>query len=451
MTRVFFLRCRCSGSRLFHKPLGAGGMGEVFLADDEKLPRKVALKFLPAYMQDQPEFVERFTREARVAGAIDHPNVVSIYEVNDFTGRQFYAMQFLVGQTLSEYCAAEKPTFPEIIELTRQTLAGLRAVHEAGIVHRDLKPANIIIAKDGRPVLVDFGLAFRAGDKKLIQVGTALGTIGYMSPGQISGDEVDSRSDLFSMGVILYEMLTGAMPFSGDSQAASLHATVYEQPTPVRKHDASLPAGSQRVIDRLLEKSPDRRYQSAYEVIDDLTDGQGTQTWRIQTLKAGFRLKPAYLLLALAVVMAALGTLVVSQLVDGGPGGGADRIMLAVLPFESFGSTEDEYFADGITEEILTNIGKLSGLDVIARSSAVKYKDSGKSSREIGKELGVQYILEGTIRWDKSSVPSRIRISPKLVNVDDATQVWAQGFNEVLDDICDVQAKIAGEREGLYR
>ncbi len=425
------------------KPLGAGGMGEVFLAEDSKLHRQVALKFLPAHLQEQSEYVDRFTREARVAASLDHQNVVSVYEVNEYNGRPFYAMQYLIGDTLSAYCAKESPSFPKIIELTIQILSGLRAVHEAGIVHRDLKPANIIISKDGWPVLVDFGLAYRSGDQKLTQVGTALGTIGYMSPEQINGNDVDHRSDLFAMGVILYEMLTGEVPFQGESQAASLHATVYERPTPVSQLNTKLPADSQRVIDQLLAKDPNKRYQSANDVIRELTEAQQTKTWKIQSGRKGFRVNLTYVYAALAVVVVAVGAMVLSNMFDRGTSHDFDRIMLAVLPFENLGSTEDEYFADGITEEILTNIGKLSGLGVIARSSAIKYKNSEKSAREIGRELGVQYILEGTIRWDKSSDPDRVRISPKLINVEDATQVWAQGFDEVLDDIFAVQAKIA--------
>ncbi len=419
-------------------------MGEVYLAEDTQLHRRVALKFIPAHLVSDEQFKARFAREAQATAALDHPNIVTIHDVGEYQGRPFFAMQFVDGSSLRDYCAERDLNFDEIIELTLQICGGLRKAHDAGIVHRDIKPTNIMIGSDGRPVLLDFGLATIEGEDKLTKTGSTMGTLGYMSPEQVqSPKDVDGRSDLFSLGVVLYEMIAGREPFRGDSQAASLHAITHDTPEPLARFKSGVPDELQRVVSKLLEKDPELRYQNAAGVISDLKRMAVTgkikpvpptpfyQRWR----------RLAWGGLALVVIMAvALG---IKYLIPSGGQKDAGQMMLAVLPFVNQGAAEDEYFADGITEEILTNLARLSGLRVISRSSAMKYKNTDKDVREIGKELGVEYILEGTIRWDKSSGANRVRINPQLIRVDNLASLWADGFDAVLDDIFAVQARIA--------
>jgi TolB-like protein/predicted Ser/Thr protein kinase len=424
--------------------LGAGGMGEVYLAEDVKLRRLVALKFMPAHLASDEHFKSRFAREAQATAILDHPNIVTIHDVGEYQGRPFFAMQHVDGPSLREYCAERDLTFDEIIELTLQICEGLRKAHDAGIVHRDVKPTNIMIGSDGRPVLLDFGLATIEGEDKLTKTGSTMGTLGYMSPEQVqSPKDVDGRSDLFSLGVVLYEMIAGQTPFKGDTQASSLHAITHDAPEPLARFKSGVPDELQRIVSKLLEKDPELRYQNAAGVISDLKRMAVTgkikpvsstpfyQWWR--------RLAWGGLVL---VVIVAVG-LGIRFLISSGGQEDDGQMMLAVLPFVNQGAPEDEFFADGVTEEILTNLARLSGLGVISRSSSIKYKNSDKNIKKIARELGVDYILEGTIRWDKSGETNRVRINPRLIRVDDLVNLWADRFDAVINDIFTVQTSIA--------
>jgi len=423
--------------------IGAGGMGEVYLAEDTKLKRQVALKFLPLQLVADPDAKARFTREAQAAAALDHPNIVTVYEVSEYHGRPFFAMQHVGGPSLRDFIHGKELSINKIIDLAIQTCEGLSQAHHKGVLHRDIKPSNIVIDVEGRPKLLDFGLAAVKGGEHLTKTGSTLGTVRYMSPEQAQGQEIDHRSDLFSFGVVLYEMITGRTPFARENDVTTAQAIVTATPEPLSKYRANVPDDLQRIVTKLLEKGPQLRYHSAEGVIPDLKRLIAASTSYIAPAAPRPRTnKVLVCAIVLLLVVVAVGV-VYKLLVPERREVSGDKKMLAVLPFENLGAPEDEYFADGITEEILTNLARLSGLGVISRTSAMQYKNTDKGLREIGKELGVDYVLEGTIRWDKTGEVSRVRIHPQLIRVSDDVHVWADRYDAVLSDVFEVQSRIA--------
>ncbi|UCC45559.1 MAG: serine/threonine protein kinase, partial [Candidatus Zixiibacteriota bacterium] len=250
--------------------IGAGGMGEVYLAEDTKLDREVALKFLPPHLCQDEDCRSRFKREAQAAAKLDHPNIVTIYEVSEYQGRPYFSMQLVEGQSLRELLKGKELDFDRIVQLAIQICDGLGAAHDKNIVHRDIKPSNIVIDAYGRPKILDFGLAAIQGSEHLTKTGSTLGTVKYMSPEQVQGKEVDHRSDLFSFGVVLYETITGHSPFARDNDMATGQAILSFDPEPLAKYRSNLPDLLQSILSKLLEKDPSTRYQSAAGVISDL-------------------------------------------------------------------------------------------------------------------------------------------------------------------------------------
>ena len=435
------------GSKILHyrilQEIGAGGMGIVYLAEDEKLHRRVALKFLAKSIQDDPAARDRLIREARAASALNHPNIVGIHAIEAADDRVFIVMEYVEGESLHKLVKAGKITWQRALEIAPQILSALATAHDAGVVHRDIKSDNILLTSKGQVKVLDFGLA-RGRDASLTvtRTGSSAGTPAYMSPEQVRDEPVDERSDLFSFGVVFYEMLTGRIPFKGEHQAALAYSIVNETPADLRKHNPQIPANVQPVVSKLLEKDPRERYASANAVLDDL-----------RRVESGGRVTSARKRRSALVtaVVAAVATIAAVWVVRDRTGGessaasGADagRKMLAVLPFENLGPTEHEYFADGITEEITTQLAKLSDLGVISRTSAMKYKGSNKSLREIGHELGIDYVLEGSVRWDKSGDQNNVRITTQLIRIDDDTHLWADNFDRVYDQIFALQSEIA--------
>ena len=424
--------------------IGAGGMGEVYLAEDTKLNRQVALKFLPDYLKSDEDAKSRFTREAQAAASLNHPNIVIIYEVSEFKGRPYFAMECCEGETLKEIIKKEELSLDKIIDFAIQIGEGLQEAHEAGIVHRDIKPSNIILDKKGCPKLVDFGLATVKGTEKLTKTGSTLGTIGYMSPEQIQVKEIDHRTDLFSLGVVLYELTAGRLPFKGDNEASVMNAVLNDTPEPLSRYKSGVPDDLQRIIDKLLDKDPDLRYQSAADVVSDLKRLTATRPVAVQ--------KPVdwwnrYVVVGAVLVLGIIGIywLFTQTGTIKSPSKAGKPKMLVVLPFENLGNPDDEYFADGITDEVTTRLIGLSGLGVISRTSSMQYKNTDKSLRQIGKELDVDYILEGTIRWEKKGSESLVRINPRLIRVSDDMHLWASSLDAVLTDVFEVQSTIAQE------
>jgi len=399
--------------------IGVGGMGEVYLAEDTELDRKVALKFLPSHLCRNEDCRKRFKREAQAAAKLDHPNIVPVYEVSEHQGRPYFAMAHVEGQSLRETCE------------------GLQEAHEAGVVHRDIKPSNIILDSKGRARLLDFGLAMIASEDKLTKTGSTLGTVGYMSPEQVVGEKVDHRSDLFSVGVILYEMLTDRRPFEGDNDAAILRAITDSTPEPVARFKSGVTPELQQVIDKALTKDASLRYQHADGMLADLKRLK-LETAPIKKSKIGLLMAAAVIVVVAAIVLIITKPWITQPVAEK-----PQEIMLAVLPFENLGAPEDEYFADGITDEIMSRLAKISALGVISRTSAVQYKGTDKSLPQIAEELSVDYILEGAIRWDKGGDTDRVRITPQLIRVSDNTHLWTDRYNAVLEDIFAVQSNIA--------
>ncbi len=386
--------------------VGSGGMGEIFLAEDISLGRNVALKFLPVDYALNEEATARFQREAQAVAKLSHPNIITIYEVGEYERRPFIAMEYVEGHSLHQLIHADTLSIDRVVDLGTQMVRGLAHAHQSGIIHRDIKTSNILVDKEGRARILDFGLATVKGSQKITRMGSIMGTIDYMSPEQVRGQEVDFRSDLFSMGVVLYELLAGQTPFQRENEAAILHAILNDAPAPLNRYRPNVPDGLQKIIDRALQKEPSMRYQTASDMLDDLKRAAGAPSSGVRAAVPG-------------------------------------RSMIAVLPFENTGSPEQEYFADGVTDEITSRLAKIGGLGVISHSSAQQYKRSQKRVREIGQELGVGYLLQGTIRWDNSSTPPRLRIAVRLIKVDDETYSWAESYDRLLEQIFSLQSEIA--------
>ena len=416
------------------KKIGGGGMGVVYKAEDTKLKRTVALKFLPPELIRDPEAKERFIREAQAASALQHHNICTIHEINETDDGQLYiAMEYLGGKTLKEKIEEKGLSIEEILDIITQISKGLGKAHQKGIVHRDIKPANLMFTEDGVVKIVDFGLAKLAGQTKMTKAGTSLGTVAYMSPEQTQGTEIDYRTDIWALGVILYEMLAGEHPFKGEYEQAVVYSILNEAPEPVTKFNASIPDSLEEVLGKALEKNRDKRYQTITELLDDLKSISGgivPEEIKARVRKAHIRKRKRVILYSFSVVLIVAAVIVVSFLVR------RSQVIdsIAVLPLKNLtGDTGQEYFVDGMTDELIGQLGQISGLKrVISRTSVMKYKETDKSLSEIAQELKVDAVVEGTVYEAGDSVRIRFQLIDALP---DEKNLWGNTYKRAKGDI----------------
>lgn len=426
--------------------IGSGGMGTVYKAQDTKLDRHVALKFLPPHLSQAEAEKKRFIHEAKAASALDHPNICNIYEINETKdGQLFIVMACYEGESLKEKIEQGPLPLEEALDIAGQIATGLEKAHAKRIVHRDIKPANILITEDGVVKIVDFGLAKLAGRTMLTKEGTTLGTVDYMSPEQTEGADVDHRADVWALGIMIYEMLTGERPFKGDYEQAVIYSILNENPVSVTKINPAVPEQLEKIVLKALAKKPAKRYANIKEFLKDLTavtDDQ-TQSAAGSTRKSVFHEKRNYIFAGLVLILLVI-SLNIGELRDFivGEGSSGQHIRLAVLPFANLtGDPEQEYLADGFTQEMILKLGRLhpENLSVIARSSVMRYKTGNSPVDQIGKELNVGYVLEGSTRQEGEM----INISAELIRVDDQTQLWGKAYTREVKSILRLQSEVA--------
>ncbi len=419
------------GPYKIESPLGAGGMGEVYRARDTRLGRTVAIKILPAHLCGTREAKERFDREARAISSVSHPNICALFDVGVQDGVSYLVMEYLEGETVADRLG-QGPLAPEaLVRMALEIADGLDKAHRGGLVHRDLKPANLFITQDDHIRILDFGLAkslealtgatgdsaATAGDgANVTSPGLTVGTIAYMSPEQARGEPVDARSDLFSLGMVLYEMATARKAFGGSSTAVVFEAILNRNPQPVTEVNPHMPRALENILGKLLEKDADLRYQTAAELRADLKRLS-------RDLGSGRRS---------AAESAASGATPQAAAVK--------QKSVAVLYFENqSGSKEDEYFRDGITEDIVTEISKIGQLDIFPRSEMMAFRDKVVTAQQVAQQLGAQYVLEGSIRRSGN----RVRITAQLVEASTRHSVWAERYDRQMEDVFTIQEEIA--------
>ena len=428
--------------------IGAGGMGDVYLAEDTELNRQVALKFLSSHLCQDTDCRTRFKREAQAAAKLNHPNIVTIYEVSEFNGRPFFAMEHVQGQSLRELIKVNELPIERVIDLAIQICEALHKAHQAGITHRDIKPANILIDSDGRPKLCDFGLAAVEGSDHLTKAGSTLGTVSYMSPEQLRGEEIDHRTDIFSLGVVLYELVTGRSPFAAENLAAVQHHILSGVPEPMARYRAVIPEGLQEVIDRALEKDAQVRYQSAADLMADLRRLRRRSSDHFETMPTApsttratwFRIR--YAIAAAIVIMLSVMFGVIFQ--SRAPTPPTAQKHLAVIPFVNLGGVlTGQSFCDGLMETLtskLTQFTEIEGSLWVVPASEVRDKKV-ESAGQARRVFGVTLAVTGSVQQYRDG----LRITFNLVDAATERQLRSTVVDEKLTDVSELQDSIVAE------
>jgi eukaryotic-like serine/threonine-protein kinase len=424
--------------------LGRGGMGEVYRAHDERLGRDVAVKVLRSGTRAGPGLQKRFESEAKAVGSLNHPNVVAVFDAGEENGCPYLVTELLEGETLAERLRKGALAPAAAVEAALGIARALEAAHAVGVVHRDLKPANVFLTGDGRIKVLDFGLAKwtqpEAIARESTMPGALLGTPGYMSPEQARGEAADARSDLFSLGALLYEMLCGSAPFRRSSPVEDLHAILHEDPPSLEASRRAIPRNVETVVRRCLAKKPDDRFQSAREVVAALTP---TAVARIERTAPAqpMRARVALVLVGIGLLAAVAGLLYHFLLRSSRPAPAAEQpTSIAVVPFVNMSSDkESEYFSDGVTEELINALANVPGLRVASRTSVFALKGKGLDARQIGEKLSVKTLLEGSVRREGNA----LRVTAQLISVDDDVHLWSQTYDRELKSIFALEDEIA--------
>ena len=452
------------GSYEIVAPLGAGGMGEVYRARDAKLERDVAIKVLPQHLTADADALARFEREAKAVASLSHPNILAIYDFGAHDGVSYAVTELLEGETLRGRLDGAAIGQKLALDWALQIAKGLSAAHSKGVVHRDLKPENVFVTKDGHVKILDFGLAKRAETSAPDEqtsaptgghtaAGTVMGTMGYMSPEQLRGMPVDHRSDIFSFGAILYELLSGRKAFKRDTASDTIAAVLKEQPPELTQTGRNISPALDHIVRHCLEKDRDDRFQTTKDVVFALSEASSPTTAvtsgarAVAAGKHDGRKGLAIAAAAILVLAAALGILLSKRGKPAAPAASGVR-RIAVLPFENLGSPEDDYFADGIADEVRAKLTSVPGIEVIARGSSTPYKKTTKTPKQIADELNANYLLTATVRWQKSGGTSRVLVTPELIELRESAapaSKWQQPFDAALTDVFQVQSDIASK------
>jgi len=422
--------------------LGEGGMGVVYMAHDTRLDRTVALKFLPANITLSAEEIARFGQEAKAISALNHPNIATIFDIDESAGKKFLVLEFIPGGTLKSRIKQLRTddrelSVQELTDYGTQMAEGLAHAHRHHIVHRDVKSDNIMLTEEGRVKITDFGLAKLRGASELTKTGSTIGTLAYMAPEQLRGEEIDHRADLFSLGVVLYEMATTRLPFRGEHEAALTYSIAHENPVPASTLRKNLPRELEQVISKCLQKDRALRYQEADEIVADLRRFREENSGTVKTVIVRERPRLPWLITASLALIAVLGIWLFGPL---SPRGAADGRTIAVMPFSN-SSEGTEYLSDGITEALINNLSRLPNLTVKSRSSVFRYKGKEIDAKSVGKELGVGALLIGNVTQRGDD----LHISAELIDVGNDSHLWGEQYNRKMTDILAIQGEISRE------